>query len=627
MSKRIRLKNNTYRNLFLVQNRDYWVDCPFDFDKEKDLVLSLDFAVVKLVRSTGGEAQYIDHIVNADIVEKYNYKTYEFFARWHYNSSGQDIFEYRDIDVGSSFRIEIWNDITFYVRIFLNLQELLKRINYELIYTGIDNSTVEDILQFMNISTVNWTKTNSNRSTEYFFPIFQWMDEKLHPRRLKYKVKVVGIRIFDRLMNFIERFKKSKATNKYVYIEKYHPTQDIIVQIKKAPNIVIVRSDFYSFSDMVRCLHLPVLFSDDIKKYNYKAEKMIDRFVDEKSATLFIDGIDISGEVYRLILKRISPMIAKSLMIVDTILDFYEDRRLSLMITFSNIGIVNRLMINYCKKYNIPIYLIINGFLLNSFLDEAKEGTWINSYSESIKMNYFKNMDNIVCLGDPRMDKYSTLHYNSIRPDYEKPTIGIAASGFTNVDLNCYLSIEFDFLNDILNACNYLKKNGKEMDIIIKIRPNGYMQQYIEFIEEYFPDTNVKLFDSISMENFYKKSDFIISIYSQTLFEASCLGLPVLYYKNDTQFFHPPFDGESEVTTATSPDDLIQKICAFYNRDPIYDAFKDKKIMEKYVGPLDGNNLKRNMDFIYSLLDDKAQGVEEIRSLPKADNHYRGGVK
>ena len=115
---------------------------------------------------------------------------------------------------------------------------------------------------------------------------------------------------------------------------------------------------------------------------------------------------------------------------------------------------------------------------------------------------------------------------------------------------------------------------------------------------------SVSLFDSIPINQIYERVDFFISIYSQSLFEASCLGIPVLYYKNDTQYFQPPFDGESEIVTGFTPDDLISKIEAFYNRDAIYDSFKEKKIMGKYIGPLDGQNLKRNMDFIYSLMPD-----------------------
>jgi spore coat polysaccharide biosynthesis predicted glycosyltransferase SpsG len=105
------------------------------------------------------------------------------------------------------------------------------------------------------------------------------------------------------------------------------------------------------------------------------------------------------------------------------------------------------------------------------------------------------------------------------------------------------------------------------------------------------------------MKEVLQKSDFYISIYSQTLFEASCLGVPVLYYKNDTELMDTPFNGRSELVTVYTVKEIIQAFYDFKNKHERYDAFLDRKVMEKYIGPLDGNNLKRNVDFIYNLLD------------------------
>jgi hypothetical protein len=270
------------------------------------------------------------------------------------------------------------------------------------------------------------------------------------------------------------------------------------------------------------------------------------------------------------------------------------------MITTTNIGITNSLLQNYCRIQNIPIYLIINGLLGGDYLDEAKDATWINSYGESIKKNYFKEMDNILCLGDPRMDEYQTADNKPI--NYTNPTIVVGAAGFSNINLNSYVAFEYDFINDVAYACRQLIENGNKMDLIVKVRSNGYIDQYISFFSEYYPDLTVTLYDSISMHNVLLNADFYISIYSQTLFEASCMGVPALYYKKDTELRDPPFDGNSELITALSQQDLIDKIELFYQKSSIYEAFKQRKIMEKYIGPLDGKNIDRNMDFIYSLV-------------------------
>ena len=61
-------------------------------------------------------------------------------------------------------------------------------------------------------------------------------------------------------------------------------------------------------------------------------------------------------------------------------------------------------------------------------------------------------MDNIVCLGDPRMDAYPP----PVQPrmfDKNSFTVTIGASGFNNADLNSYVAAEFDFLYRALCSC------------------------------------------------------------------------------------------------------------------------------------------------------------------------------
>jgi CDP-glycerol glycerophosphotransferase (TagB/SpsB family) len=107
------------------------------------------------------------------------------------------------------------------------------------------------------------------------------------------------------------------------------------------------------------------------------------------------------------------------------------------------------------------------------------------------------------------------------------------------------------------------------------------------------------------------KTDLYVSIYSQTLFEASCLGIPVIYYKKDKEILDPPFDQQSELVTVDTVAAFKQAFLDFQSNHDRFNAFLDKSIMEKYVGPLDGNNLERNLSFIHSLLQ---QGQEKLNT-------------
>ena len=167
---------------------------------------------------------------------------------------------------------------------------------------------------------------------------------------------------------------------------------------------------------------------------------------------------------------------------------------------------------------------------------------------------------------------------------------------------NSPLQVEFDFMYDILSALRIIKEQGVRLRIVLKVRGNGYREQYQEFVREYFPRMVDEFLDEVPIKSVLEKTDFYISLYSQTLFEASCLGIPCLFYKKDNQVIDPPFDGKSELVTVDNIDDLVKAFNDFLSGSARFDAFLEKSVMEKYVGYLDGNNLNRNLNHIYDLL-------------------------
>ena len=204
-----------------------------------------------------------------------------------------------------------------------------------------------------------------------------------------------------------------------------------------------------------------------------------------------------------------------------------------------------------------------------------------------------------MALGDPRMDNYPAHQVKEVNRD--TPTIVIGASGFNSVDLNSYVAVEFDFMYDVLNALISFNKEN-EINVIIKVRPNGYAEQYTKMVNQYFSRLGVSIVANKPMKDVLSQADLYLSIYSQTLFEASCLGVPVIYYKKDSEVTNAPFDGKSELVTASNPQDLIQALNDFKIEHVRFDKFLDRKVMEKYVGPMDGKNRERNLDFIDALL-------------------------
>jgi hypothetical protein len=595
--------NSKYRNIFIIDSIQYWDNNKKLYNLKEDLVLTYDLGLQKYIHSLGGEVYFIDHLIDTKRMQENNYILYEFFRLWHYDKDGNDIFIYKNIPFGFSFRLEFWNDFISYSRIYLSLSRLTN-IDIKKIYLSSKNDAIVSVLKDLGISFKDST-FSSKDCTSYYFPIEQWMDEKIRPtnfRAFLYKTREYLTTTYGILIQTFDKiFANSKQT---IFIQEYHPTKALIKSLRKDSNLHILLTNFSrgsSINENLKERLLPIYGS--LKQYDNDVLYFMKKFNSEQNARLILDdGSDITQSIYKIIESRISKAMPNTFRTLDSSIRYLNENSVDLEILIANIGHVATLFDAVCKSKNIPSFLIINGMLASSYMDEAKYATIINAYSKSIKENYFREMDNIITLGDPRMDLYPPLE--EVRQINTKtPIVTIGASGFNNIDLNSYVAAEFEFMHDILSAFQKIKNNGGLFHLIIKVRPNGYINQYKDFVKEFFSGVVNEIIDTTPMQDILKKTDFYISINSQTLFEASCLGIPVIYYKNDTEIKNSPFDNSSELVTITNVEDLIQAFYDFQNKHERYEAFLDRKVMEKYIGFLDGKNLERNKKFIYMLLE------------------------
>lgn len=598
------MKKN-YNNIFIIDSKILFDSNILIFDIQNDLFLTFDFALKKYITDLGGNTEYLDHLVETNILQDNNYLIYEFFKNWHYDRDGNDIFTFKDVPFGFSFRLEFWNDFVFYVRLYLSIKYILK-YNFKNIYVLSDENLVFQILDslYIDYQIIHKEKNLANQFG-YYFPIAQWLDSKIRPsgvRGLLYKIREKVSYFYGITMPLVDKAFKSEA--KYtIFIQDYHPTKKIIQNLRNDNEITVLLENFSRSSNKMDNLKERLLpINGDLENYNQAKFELLEKFKSNKFHRLVLsDRSDVTDAMYDIITQRISERITAKLRTLDSCIKYLDNNKVDLVVLIANIGHTATLFDLACKYKKIPSYMIINGMLLNNYQDEAQYATHINSYSKSMKENYFRDINNVVALGDPRMDTYSLIEAKNI--DRDVPTITIGASGFNSTDLNSYVAVEFDFMYDILSSFRFLKSSGEKFKIIIKVRPNGYEQQYLNFINEYFNDLEIEILSTTPMMEVLKKTDFYISIYSQTLFEASCLGIPVVYYKKDTEITNPPFNNNSELVTVSTIDDMMQAYIDFKEKHSRYNHFLDKKIMEKYIGFLDGNNLERNIEYIYKLLE------------------------
>lgn len=598
-----------FRNIFILESRDAWRDALPIYDRATDLILTYDFGLRQKIEVLGGSVRYVDHLCDPSIMQENNFLMYRFFQDWHCDSDGADIFRHRDVDFGFSFRIEIWNDFTFYVRSRLCLEQL-QAIQYEVLYVGAGQELLEGVLGDMGVGFKPLARTRQALpvSVAYYFPVHRWYDERLRIRRMRHVLRDIVVTVQGVALSWLDRLANRFHARTGVFVQEYHPTRLLLQRLLRQPSIRVVQGHFSAARGLKMFFsERPIPVFGNLQKNRANAARLMTAFRQRRSARLILStGVDITDAIYRVIERRITEVLPSSLRSLDCVIRYLDRHPISLEVLIANVGQLAMLVDSVARARGVPSYLIINGLLLNEFLDEAKYATIINSYSKSIRDHYFRGMDNIVCLGDPRMDSYATAPAKRINRDL--PTVTIGASGFNNLDLNSFLAVEFEFLHQVLTAIRNLTNSKRKFRVVLKVRANGYSELYRRFTQEYFPGMVDSIVDHVPMRAVLDETDFFISIYSQTLFEASCLGIPVVYHKIDQEVLDPPFDGNSELVTTRDVSGLECALLDFLSGSARYEPFLDKEAMEKYIGPLDGKNLERNFDFVLDLIRKNRKG-------------------
>jgi len=590
-----------YKSLFIVENKNHWDSEAIHFDTSTDCLLTFDFALKLAIEKLGGEAFYIDSICSPPELQKNNFIASDFFKKWHLDCHGNDIFTSQGVPFGFSFRILIWSEYLYYVRLRANLEKI-RQVEYTNIYLAESGSLLSNILKKMNMPFIHLKLPTKNNET-YYFDIHQYLHNALHGFNWHNVARNVLVKVFSITSYYIDSIFLKKRTKKNVYAQIYHPTAKIVDFLKKDPSIKVITSSL-SKSNNWRSYLAQRLIPIRGKKSQFQkeADSLLGKLEANKCASLVLaDGTDITQGAYNVIEKEIQGRVAEAIHILHSVVTYFKKQPVDLEIMIANLGMVQTIVDCVLKEKNTPRYLIINGILGGKFLDEGKYATYFNSYSHSIKSDYYNDAENVVCLGDPRMDSY----INNDKPreiNRLKPTITIGTSGFGSLNLISYVAVEFEFMFDVLTAFQEISDGGDAFRLVIKVRPNGFLNQYKNFVKQYFPNLSIDVVREVPMKEVLLKTDLYISIYSQTLFEASCLGIPAIYYKKDKEVLYPPFDKKSELVTVDTVHDLKIAFSDFKTKHQRFDAFLEKQVMEKYIGPLDGQNLERNLDFIYDLM-------------------------
>jgi hypothetical protein len=586
-----------YRTVFIVDGRERFSAVSAQYDPAVDLVLTYDFGLRRDIEHRGGDVAFIDQLLDADSLQDDNLRLYRFFERWHLDADSEDIFTHEGVPFGFSFRLEFWNDFIFHARTWLSIQRVAG-LDYDSLMVGTSLGEVESILQaigrpFLPVDAVG----SAEPVREYFFAIHQWMAANIRRRGLKAMTLNSFAWVAARFLVALDAVSGDRLRKPAVFVQEYYPTAGVIARLRSEGRVRVIGPAPTRAQLFARYIPFPLRSA----RHDQAAIMLLSRFRARRRERLVLgNGVDITDSTYRLIEKCVAPRVAESIRVIEGAARQLARDPFRLLLLISNIGEIVTLVDCVCRARGIPSFLIINGLLAAEYGDESKHATMINAYSTIIRDHYFHGMTNVVCLGDPRMDAYPAVPRR--RHDPQRFTVTIGASGYNPTDLNSYVAVEFDFMHGALEALRRVRDRGADIRIVIKVRANGSKAQYGRFTEEYFPGLVAEIVDTAPMRSILNATDLFVSIYSQTLFEASCMGIPAVYYRVGDVFKYPPFDGRAELVTVETVDALEKAIEDFRGGSSRFAPFLDRAVMEQYVGPLDGRNLERNLQFAYDMI-------------------------
>ena len=591
-----------FNNIYIVDLLSDWESINGVCLGEDDVVLTFDFALFHRLSTQSKPVLYLDRLVDRDKNNEFNESVRLLLKDWYHDKNGEDIFVHGDFEFGSTLETVVLNDIFYFIRIWTCLNTIIKA-KYQKIFIFSREQIIKDF--FVSSKAEIMPVGNFDvKSDGLYFPISEWLISKNGGGSFFKRLVVSVFNTRHKLVYWMDRFFQD-SSKKRLFVHEYHPTKDLIKILQRDSSKHVVLGS----TSIGRSL-TTAIFRDHVMPYwgsrdDYLVESdmLVSKFLDHNVMRFFIDANqDIGPNLASYISNSISYYLPVALRDLNSIKRYIENLPIDLVVSISSWGLRESLIRLVAKKYGALDFIIINGILCSRFSDEGKGFDFTNSYSDSIKNLFFGSQDNVLALGDPRMDAYISNKAVYVQNLENYFTICIGTSGFNCLDLNSNAAIEFDFLFSVLTAIQGSHKFSHNVRIRILVRSNGYLSQYRNFISWYFPNLDIEFSQGISVRAFLTNASLFITFYSQTLFEASCLGIPVIYFINHREEIQEPFGPESPFPSATDVDGLVLNIENTIKMEIKGKSVGNKVILEHYIGPLDGMNTQRNIAFIDSIL-------------------------
>jgi hypothetical protein len=241
-----------------------------------------------------------------------------------------------------------------------------------------------------------------------------------------------------------------------------------------------------------------------------------------------------------------------------------------------------RLIVRVAQAMGIPTYVINDGFKADDIQQEGMAADVALAWSEVVRDHYFsRRPDGAVVTGNPRTARLRSL----TRLRREPPHVLVGAHAFSPVDLNCHRSDAERFLERVLDGIAGAR-GCVSREVIVKLSGVDARDYHDEGLAGH-PELMLDVRIHGDVVDLFEQCDVYVSAYSTSLIEAAAVGLPIVYYRINSQRLGPPFSGDKFLArrTASSPDQLAALLA---DRDT-YTGSPPAGWVERYLGPTGGS--------------------------------------
>ncbi len=592
--------------------------------KEEDVIVTFDYDSHRLLSDNN-----IVHTVSDEFVTRMDLENIQSFSykmtRW-FEDKEFDEFNYEGLNLGTIIQVELNYFLVPFMKKFAEIEKITK------VYSNaeyISSKEIEPILKKF-CTRYKIIENSMLQKNEFYYDSISF-SIKISNLNINLKIskeKFLKIkRIFE---NIVGSYIKQKPVNdKHVLLVEFDPARFSNFFEKtnqKDMRLVVFNRRRPSFTNLKSIMTLKktksIVFSENtIDKSRFTAEyrknELKNKYFEilEKNQSCLAENFAINGNSFFDIIKeRFYDLLSRRILFVLSEIELtkalFEKLEIGSVLIWSEMGLTERIVINFAKKRNIPIILLQHGY----FFDDESVGTY--------EMNLFQGVfpiasDQFLVWGNIERDHQiragisdkivyplGSLYYDDkIYADVKEEFVLLATSG--PVKENAFdLTIKTIEKNieAIRQVSKTVTKNGKKL--IIKVHPSPDEFDPSNLIKSI--DKNIQVVKTGDIFELIKSCILLVVIdVSTVILDAQIIGKPIISVNVKDSGFGIPSIISSNLFPSVEIDGFEQAFLKIINDTNFKKNIIDsgKKFSNNYINNL-GNASEKIIEHISTLHDE-----------------------